>query len=342
MRNICMTIVLSALCGSAGDLTGDSIAVRALLDFSGQDSVGVWQVAETLGTRIYKLSLHGGMTSVGPQIGRLDGLKYLFLESNVLTTLPQELAACTSIVRMYLSYNQFDTIPACVLALPNLFDLRISSNKLTRLPTGFENMHSLDTLFCDYNLLDSIPASLCRAHRLKGLNFRFNRLTHVSDSIGALDSLAVLTLCCNQLANVPDAIASLPRLRLFDCGGNRICSPDTMVASWLDVHAGNWRTTQICDSGAVIQPIMIAKGSGSMMQMFEIKGHTAQIKMAVSGYARIEFSTLGGRVLLSRMLFFTAGNSTIFTIPPAPSSTVSVCRILVDERELFSGIISLP
>ena len=62
-------------------------------------------------------------------------------------TLPLELCHATNLVKLYLSGNQFDSLPSCVTHLQRLQDLYVSQNQLEgELPYALDNMTELRKL----------------------------------------------------------------------------------------------------------------------------------------------------------------------------------------------------
>jgi hypothetical protein len=322
-----ITLLLIASVGSPNDFASDTLAVRAILDTAGFDSVPAVGVIDTVNGRVDKLTLRAGISSVAPEIGMLDKMRYLFLEDNQLTSLPASLAQCTSIIRLYLHHNLLDTVPACILALPHLFDLRISNNRLTRLPDGFDRMPALDTLFCDYNLLDSVPVTLCRAKRLKGLNFRFNQLSTVPDSVSNLDSLVVFTLCCNRITRLPLSLTGLSHIRLFDCGGNRLCNVDTAIASWIDAYGTSWRATQTCDTNAAIKPVSEHRVPGNNGVLLH-RRNRIRLTITQPGHVNIALYAINGKKMSQIFDGFLAAGKWDFSA--APRSGLVFCMAYVN------------
>jgi Leucine-rich repeat (LRR) protein len=153
---------------------GDSLAVRAILDANGLDTVKVGSVCSNTLGRITSLGLDKkGITLLPPQIGLLTKLTGLSLNGNHLTTLPKEISNCTDLQFLLVSRNNLAELPNEIGRLTRLRGLDISSNRLTSLPDSIVNLHNLYVcpstncitfesvgLFLDGNQLCSLPKEI--------------------------------------------------------------------------------------------------------------------------------------------------------------------------------------
>ena len=99
-------------------------------------------------------------------IENLDALLVLDLSADAgypgnLSALPSEIGGLTSLVELYLNYNQLMALPESIGDLSNLKELNIANNKLTSIPQALENLYNLENLYINDNLLESIPEFLC-------------------------------------------------------------------------------------------------------------------------------------------------------------------------------------
>ena len=150
--------------------------------------------------------------SIPPDLGRLDGLKLLWLNMNQLT----------------------GTIPSELGSLGNLQGLILNDNQLTgAVPRELGNLSSLDTLWLHRNRLSGeIPAALGDLNNLQGLLLYENRLAGaIPSDLGDLTNLEHLSLSYNQLTGeIPAALASLGNLRKLLLSNNQLtgCIPPAL------------------------------------------------------------------------------------------------------------------
>ena len=150
--------------------------------------------------------------SIPPDLGRLDGLKLLWLPLNQLT----------------------GTIPSELGSLGNLQGLILNDNQLTgTVPRELGNLSSLDTLWLHRNLLNGeIPAALGDLSNLQDLLLSENRLSGaIPSDLGDLSNLENLSLSYNQLTGeIPAALASLGNLRKLLLSNNQLtgCIPPAL------------------------------------------------------------------------------------------------------------------
>jgi Leucine-rich repeat (LRR) protein len=153
---------------------GDSLAVRAILDANGLDTVKVGSVCSNTLGRITGLGLtNKGLTLLPSQISLLTKLTFLWLDANRLSTLPKEIGNCTNLEFLLVSRNNLAELPKEIGRLARLRGLDIGSNLLTSLPDSIVNLNNLyvcpstncmtfepDGFFLDGNQLCSLPKEI--------------------------------------------------------------------------------------------------------------------------------------------------------------------------------------
>jgi len=259
-------LFLCGICQSqpCQDFTCDTLAVRAILDTNGFDTVSIYEVVsmqDILG-RITSLEFRdrpsGGwpfpraglpskLTILPSQIGNLSSLNSLDIGWNQLTRIPKEIGNLTSLSSLKLVANQLKSIPSEIGNLTALIDLDLGGNQLTNitekignlsllkslslsdnklygLPPEIGNLSSLKSLYLGDNNLATLPPEIGNLKSLKQLYLGFNTLTKLPPEIGKLCSLTVLKLRGNQLTNLPAEIGNLDSLNELDLHHNRLTS----------------------------------------------------------------------------------------------------------------------
>ena len=158
-----------------------------------------------------------GLTSI-PSLARFTKLKYVNLESNKLTTLPE---MPNGVCHIVCTSNRLETLEG----LPDsVIDLCASGNKIrriTKLPTNLKNLHIsgnglqsiaalppvLKTLICDGNNLTKLPELPNTLHMLWCFNNKdLNMLPEIPDSLRVL----FCSKCSiKRIPRLPDALYEL-------------------------------------------------------------------------------------------------------------------------------------
>jgi CCR4-NOT transcription complex subunit 6 len=96
----------------------------------------------------------GGMNlkNVTPALFNYSVLTTLYLNHNLLTSLPQEIAHLRTLVHLDLTGNQLTTVPPAIGMLTSLRELLLFDNNLTTLPYQLGNLHQLEMLGIEGNL----------------------------------------------------------------------------------------------------------------------------------------------------------------------------------------------
>ena len=127
-------------------------------------------------------------------------LKFLDVSHNLLTSLPDEIGNCPSLVEIRLNGNQIERLPESIGMLENLESLNLSSNQL-----------------------ETLPRNLSGLRILKSLNLESNNIHTIPDSIGHLEMLSDLNLAKNQIQNIePGSLENLRSLVQLDIHQNKL------------------------------------------------------------------------------------------------------------------------
>ena len=94
----------------------------------------------------------------------------LYLSYNQLQSIPKELGQLASLQKLYLCNNQLQTIPKELGQLARLQRLYLSNNQLHIIPKELGQLASLQELYLDNNQLQSIPKELGQLSMLQELS----------------------------------------------------------------------------------------------------------------------------------------------------------------------------
>jgi internalin A len=189
-----------------------------------------------------------GLTEIPPEIGDLQGLEYLALHlnhlssidfslvnltslsryldlsSNELTSLPSEIGNLVNLQELNLNNNQLTTLPPEIGNLGNLESLSLGYNAINRLPPEFGNLANLEWLGLFNNQLSALPTEIGNLRNLQMLNLNDNQLIHLPTEVGNLHNLEVLSVANNQLNGLPPEVGNLINLCILDLANNHLQS----------------------------------------------------------------------------------------------------------------------
>lgn len=158
------------------------------------------------------------------EFGNLTSLVDLFMKFNDLTTLPISIGKLHKLKRLSFMENQLSILPETFGDLESLEECSISRNKFKTLPESFGYLKSLLTLWLYSNQLESLPESFGRLERLEKLYIYENQLTQLPKSFGNLQSLQELDLRRNSLTTIPESFGNLDSLLKLDLSRNGLTS----------------------------------------------------------------------------------------------------------------------
>ncbi len=152
-------------------------------------------------------------------IKEVAGLQ-LFLNGNVLETLPDEMAGLDGVTFIYLFNNQFHDIPPVVGRMKGLQGMYFTNNMLTEIPAFVFEMRQLRKLQLSRNHVKTLPAEIGQLTNLIHLNLSENDLSSLPDSIAKLTKLRVCDLSNNRLPRLPEAFGDVQILYQLRVRGN--------------------------------------------------------------------------------------------------------------------------
>ena len=164
---------------------------------------------------------------------KLSNLEYLKLDSNSLTSLPEDIfSELDSLETLYLRDSELNTLPdGAFSGLSNLQWLYLGRNNLTSLPSDvFANATSLKRVWLHNNELESLPSDVFDDLAMLGeLSLHNNNLDSLpADVFDDLTSLRKLWLNYNELDSLPDGILdNLDSLEFLELYGNDLTTIPT-------------------------------------------------------------------------------------------------------------------
>lgn len=140
---------------------------------------------------------------VAPALGQLTRLTRLWLDLNMLTSLPTHLERLTEMQDLRVSSNALDSVPE-TLPFEPLTMLMLSNNVITSLPDALvARAMNIEQLWADSNAIAQLPSNIGRMTTLRGLGVAHNHLTSLPVSVSHLSALTALRVDYNDMAEVP-------------------------------------------------------------------------------------------------------------------------------------------
>ncbi|XP_049584143.1 leucine-rich repeat-containing protein 58 [Syngnathus scovelli] len=151
--------------------------------------------------------------------------KQLYLNSNLLRTLPSSVTHFSNLQLLDISNNRLSAIGEDITRLAQLRTLIAKNNCLNEfsLPKGFGSMQ-LEVVNFSGNRFEEIPLQFTKLRRLQSLSLGGNRLKSIPAEIENLTSLELLYLGGNFISAIPVEVANLPYLSYLVLCDNRIQS----------------------------------------------------------------------------------------------------------------------
>ena len=214
----------SAITGWRGVRVEDGRVRQLLLAEAGLDGSIPPELGRLEGVYRIDLDTNRLTGAIPPQLGDLSNLERLFLFDNDLSgAIPSELGRLKKLKRLDLDTNDLSgKIPSELGGLANLTHLYLHDNKLTgEIPAELADLSALEALYLSGNsLTGEIPARLGELSELTELVLRGNRLSGgIPAELGNLDDLEELWLSDNRLTGaIPPALARLRLERLYLSG----------------------------------------------------------------------------------------------------------------------------
>jgi Leucine-rich repeat (LRR) protein len=172
------------------------------------------------------------------EFGQLVNLKFLDLDHESMISPPETVTrrGAKEVVR-YLNalksgakenkadFSGFDLkeIPAEVMNMVNVTDIRLGKNKLDSIPASVAKFTGLKTLVLDENLrMRDLPQTMRLMTALQEISLSGNHLKTIPDEIFRLTSLVVLCFSHNELDGLGGLIGKLSLLQMLDLSYNKL------------------------------------------------------------------------------------------------------------------------
>ncbi len=181
------------------------------------------------------------LTSIPAEIGQLSKLIFLELTANALSgALPPEMENMTDLQFLYCSYNNLTSFPKEMANMPSLVEATLQfSNYSVPIPPEFGNFQSLEYIYFEGNQIPgTIPPELGNITTLRDLDISDNNLTgNIPKELGNLPNLESLYLYQNNLEGlIPEELGNISTLSRLELHENNLqgCLPSSFqnFCSW--------------------------------------------------------------------------------------------------------------
>ncbi|MET8282873.1 COR domain-containing protein [Micromonospora sp. NPDC005174] len=237
-------------------------------------------------------------------------LRSLDLSDNRLSGLPDAVAAWTSLTALGLDRNRLTALPEAVAGWTSLVVLRLAGNRLTALPDAVAHWTSLTALGLDGNHLTTLPAASASWTSLTALRLADNQLTALPDAVAHWTSLTVLHLDGNRLTTLPDAVATWTSLTHLTLEGNQLTALPDAVAHWtslVELYLDGNRLTALPDAIGGLAKLQTLVVSGNPLAP-EVLAAEMEGTEALLAFLR-DVGTDGISISEAKLLFVGAGEA---------------------------------
>jgi Leucine-rich repeat (LRR) protein len=198
------------------------------------DRNSLTSLPDTIGqlVNLDSLLLNDNQLSTLPEsFAKMRSLRWVTLAQNRLKALPSVKAGELSKLRtLYLDTNALISLPDEIGQLVNLEELFLDRNQLGSLPESFADMRSLRMVRLDDNQFNEFPLQLCRLPRLEQLSLSGNKLTALPGEVGAMRSLQKLHVARMRITKLPTELGRLEELKELEFDSSVLEFPPRNVA----------------------------------------------------------------------------------------------------------------
>ncbi|TNN59775.1 Leucine-rich repeat-containing protein 10 [Liparis tanakae] len=122
-----------------------------------------------------------------------------------------------------LSSRQLRRLPVAACVFDELVKLYLSDNNLNSLPAELQRLKKLQLLALDFNCFEELPAAVvCELPNLKTLHLGYNQIESLPTELRGLEELRSIWLAGNQLAAFPPVLLEMHLLAVIDVDRNQI------------------------------------------------------------------------------------------------------------------------
>ncbi|XP_076863445.1 leucine-rich repeat-containing protein 10 [Brachyhypopomus gauderio] len=146
----------------------------------------------------------------------------LYLSENRLTSLPPELHRLQKLQLLALDFNCFEELPSVICRLRQLNILYLGNNRLYKLPKELAELTELKSLWLETNCFTNFPCVVCRLPNLKTLHLGYNQFRSVPADLAKLNDLRSVWLAGNLLNEFPLVLLEMHSLEVIDVDRNNI------------------------------------------------------------------------------------------------------------------------
>ena len=154
---------------------------------------------------------------------RFRSLTKLDLNSNLLEDLPDAMQVLSSSLEiLFLSENNFKTVPAVVKKMKRLKVVSMRGNSLTELTSENLPVESLVWLILTNNEIASVNTNVKDLKLLRKLMLSHNYLSKIPEELQECKDLELIRLADNKIQNISAEVLLLPQLGWISLSGNPI------------------------------------------------------------------------------------------------------------------------
>lgn len=157
------------------------------------DSINQRYLNEVLFLDLYNL----GLKTVPPCINQFKGMRYLRLQDNELTCIPD--FDLPNLTHLYLENNQLTFFSKIFKGCPSLEYLSLNKNRIKVITTDLQECANLRFLEVEENPLEEFDPNLSNCSKLTDLRLRFNKLKTFNISLKGCHNLGLIWLNGNEL-----------------------------------------------------------------------------------------------------------------------------------------------